>query len=387
MQKGSLKPRKGRWIFQFRRPMVSNGEVVWTNTSVSLGPAEGPKAITQQEAERRAAELIREVVGKAAPAQTGTEITVAEAADLFLYERAGDLSPRGHQHYEYLFGNFVIPRFGSRTMNSIRSSEIQAMLDELGKGYTYQTVVHIRGAMSALWKHSMRYDRADSDPVSPTRSSGRRPAPQRPLTPEECRRLLKELPPLVRELAEFLLLTGLRIGEALGLQRQDVNLTGRTAYIAGHVVPSGCLIVRRSWGMGRYGPPKTPKSVRVVPLTQHAEKIIRARLEKAGPSPDAPLFTTPSGAIIDAHNTARRVLKPAGERADVGWVHWHTFRHTAASLAELDAIERQRILGHTVMATTVRYTSPLADRVRQGLEAVEGAINGDAEMEGFDPAI
>lgn len=386
MQKGSLSIRRGRWIFQFRRPRPdARGGIHWTNTSISLGPAEGPEAISRREAEAIAAEVLARVLGGAAPEAPSSGLTVAEAADLFLRERARELSPRGHEHYEYLLRQFVLPRLGARTLASVRSSEIQQLLDDVGQRYSHQTCQHVRAALSALWKHSQRYDRADNNPVQPTKASGRRTQPQRPLTPEEARALLRELPADIRALVEFLLLTGLRIGEALGLQRQDVNLSGRTQYLDGHVVPHGCIIVRRAWGRCGYGPTKTFGSMRVVPLTSRAEAILLGRLAAAGNAPDAPLFTTARGAIIDPHNVAARVLKPAGERAGVPWVHWHTFRHTAATLAELDALERQRVLGHTQAATTVRYAAPVAERVREGLSAVEDVLM--AEEGAFDPGI
>ncbi len=374
-------------MLQFRRPVQVNPDYQeWRNTTVSLGPAEGSEALTRREAEAMAAELLTRVLGPVGERPSG-RITVAEAVDLFLRERAQDLTRRGHEHYEYILTRFVLPKWGSREMESIRSSEVQKWLDECGEWKLRSTVQHIRAAMSVLWRWSMRYDRVNSNPIPATRASGRPSGPQRPLTPEECRRLLRELPAGVRELAEFLLLTGLRIGEALGLQRGDVNLSGDARIIDGHVVPHGCFIVRRAFGIHGYIPPKTPQSVRVVPLTSHAERLIRARLEAARPADDAPLWTGPQGGVLNAHNIATRVLKPAADRADVGFVHWHTFRHTAATLAELDVLERQRVLGRTQTATTARYSAPVADPARNGLQAIDPAVIDGSDYEELDSCI
>jgi len=380
MQQGSISIRNGKWCLQL---MVDGGAVEWRATRATLGPAEGADALSRREA----AALVRQLL---AQIQVGPEVTrratVAEAVDGFLRDRSAELKRSGLEHYSYLFRSFILPRWATVPLDNITTAEIQRWLQQLAaQGYAYQTVHHVRTAMSVMYHWSMRYDLVDRNPVLPTRATGRRTAIQRPLTPEEARALLRELPALCRDLVEFLLLTGLRVGEAAGLQAGDVNLSRETRIVDGHIVPPDCLVVRRAWTRwGTYTTPKTARSVRVIPLTPRALDIISARVARAD-GPESPVWTGPRGGVLNVHHLGRRVLKPAARRAGMEWVHWHTFRHTAATLAEMDAIERQRVLGHTQVSTTVRYSAPVAERVRRGLAVIEHAISAKGAAEGFVP--
>ena len=61
----------------------------------------------------------------------------------------------------------------------------------------------------------------------------------------------------------------------------------------------------------------------------------------AGRDPDALLFTSETGRMVDQSNLASRVLKPAARRAGVPWASFHTFRHTAASAFFRGGLERE----------------------------------------------
>lgn len=68
------------------------------------------------------------------------------------------------------------------------------------------------------------------------------------------------------------------------------------------------------------------------------------------------VFSTDSGRAHSARNTYRW-LKPAVERASVGWAAWHTLRHTAASrwlLSGLTIAQVAKLLGHEDPGFTLR---------------------------------
>ncbi len=77
----------------------------------------------------------------------------------------------------------------------------------------------------------------------------------RALTEDELRRLLANVAPDSRLLAEFLAHTGLRISEAVALRWGDLDLGRRRVQ------------VRRRFYRGSYGPPKSRYGRRDVPLT------------------------------------------------------------------------------------------------------------------------
>lgn len=383
MQTGSIRIRNGRWELQYRRPVKTAAGVEWRPTCVKLGPAVGREAISRERAEQLASEFLRRLT----PPIVAGPGTVGHLAVEFLRRRR-DLTPGGRAHYEYIFKTFIIPKFGAMKADQVTPLLVQQWLDELAGTYSAQTVRHVRTAAGTLFRWAQRYELVNHNPVPPTTASGKQTEPRWALSVEELRALLAELPPLYREFAEFLVLTGLRVGEALGLQRGDVNMSPTSVLIDGLIVPPACFVVRRAYGRHGYVPPKTPASRRVVPLTPRARAILEARLAVIPAEPTAPIWTGPRGAIIDAANTLKRVLHPAARRAGLSRpVSWHVFRHTAASLAStaLDFAERQKVLGHTVASTTVRYTTPQVESVRQRLSmAIDEALD---DTNGFDPCI
>lgn len=170
-------------------------------------------------------------------------------------------------------------------------------------------------------------------------------------TPEQLATVIEGAPERHRLLLELLAATGLRISEAIALQRLHVQLEGGE--------PEVC--VRRALVRGRIEPPKTKHGRREVRLPASLASKLRAHL--AG-QPDqestAILFPNESGAPLDPSNLRPRVLKPLVRQAGAPWAGFHTFRHTFASMhlrRGTNLLQLSRALGHHSPAFTLtRYT-------------------------------
>jgi len=83
------------------------------------------------------------------------------------------------------------------------------------------------------------------------------------------------------------------------------------------------------------------------------------RRDSEWPGDEDLVFTDTAGGYLHVGNLRRRVLKPARQEADLGWVGFHTLRHTCASMLFAqgrDAVQVQRWLGHHSAAFTLsRY--------------------------------
>jgi integrase len=131
-------------------------------------------------------------------------------------------------------------------------------------------------------------------------------------------------------LSRFLLVTGWRRGEAIGLRGSDLDLPRRTATL---------------------GETKTGRSVR--PLSTAAVKLLRSAATK----PDALVFPASrgTGLMTGYPKFWRRILKPAELSADVTP---HTLRHSFASLAADMGYSEPTIaalIGHAGRSMTSRY--------------------------------
>jgi integrase len=167
--------------------------------------------------------------------------------------------------------------------------------------------------------------------------------PVKALTEEELDKLLNALPAEWRLLFDFLAATGLRIGEAIALRWQDIDLSRRRVH------------VRRRFYRGTFASPKSKYGRRDVPLTSRLAQELELRwmLED---NVEGLVFPSLRGTVLDSANVMRRVLKPAALTAGVPWAGFHTFRHTAATMLfrrGLNAKQVQLWLGHHSAAFTL----------------------------------
>jgi integrase/recombinase XerD len=157
-----------------------------------------------------------------------------------------------------------------------------------------------------------------------------------------------------RTLLELLYAAGLRIGEATGLDREDLSFDGAFVRVIGkgdreRLVPLGEIALDwlRRWTSG-------PR-----------DRLLA--LGHVAPSRGGPLFLGPRGRRL-ARQQAWASVKRAAARAGLGSrVSPHTLRHSFAThLLEGGADLRivQELLGHASISTTQLYTHVTGERIR-----------------------
>ena len=176
------------------------------------------------------------------------------------------------------------------------------------------------------------------------------------LTVEEVERLLDAASGLrARTLLELLYAAGLRISEALGLDREDLSIDGAFVRVIGkgdheRLVPVGDIAL--DW-IGRW-------------LAEERPGLLA--LGRVGPERGGPLFLGDRGGRLarqQAFATVRAAARGAGLSDRVSP---HTLRHSFAThLLEGGADLRivQELLGHASISTTQLYTHVTGERVRE----------------------
>jgi integrase/recombinase XerD len=164
-----------------------------------------------------------------------------------------------------------------------------------------------------------------------------------------------------RALLELLYGTGARISEAVGLDVDDLDLSGQSRSAA---VPA---VVRLSGKGGKQ---------RIVPVGSFARAAIEAYLIRARPllaraartaQATPALFLNARGGRLTRQG-AWGALRAACERAGLAEVSPHTLRHSFAThLLDGGADVRvvQELLGHASVTTTQVYTLVTVDRLRE----------------------
>jgi len=176
------------------------------------------------------------------------------------------------------------------------------------------------------------------------------------LTIEEVERLLDAVPDLRgRTLLELLYAAGLRVSEALGLDREDLSIDGGFVRVIGkgdreRLVPVGDIAL--DW-LGRW-------------LAEGRPSLLEAG--KVAFDRGGPLFLGDRGRRL-ARQQAFAIVRAAARRAGLPErVSPHTLRHSFAThLLEGGADLRivQELLGHASISTTQLYTHLTGERVRE----------------------
>ncbi len=163
--------------------------------------------------------------------------------------------------------------------------------------------------------------------------------------------------------------TGLRPGELLGLQWQDIDFEGVD------------LHVNRQWTrQGVFGPPKTDAAYRRIPLSDDLAASLRDHHKKAlamGLASEV-IFPSRTGGPLSHRNVERRGFDRAAELAEVEGVSFYSLRHAFASRMIFRGISPTvlaRLMGHESSAITERRYTHLFDMVRTD-DAVRQAMSG-----------
>jgi integrase len=235
-----------------------------------------------------------------------------------------------------------------------------------GRLFSKSTIRQNVGVLRALLGDAMEEGLIRSNPARGIRvvvpegdGTGRAPAAEkRAMTIAELKLVLGALPPEWRLMFELLGHSGLRIGEAIELRwGRDLGLDDRPR-----------IKLRWQFADGRVCEPKTRYGKRDIPLSPGlTSKLLLAQ----PPNADGQLvFTTSFGTRLNRHNLYRDVLGPAVRSVGLGWVTFHTFRHTCASLlfapkdhggGEKNVKQVQEWLGHHSPAYTLREYVHLID--------------------------
>ena len=282
--------------------------------------------------------------------------------------------------YTNIARKHLIPGLGSRPLDRIRPSDVEALI--VGKrraGLAPSTVRSIYTVLRSALDVAVCDDLLRRNPATAVKrpTVDRQDAPY--LNAEQAQRLLEEIRgDRLEALFRLMLATGLRRGEALGLHWRDIHLDEGMLRVR-------WILTRTSQGL-QLGEPKTDKSRRTVPLPRSAVETLqahRARQEDDRRSAGATwrdnslVFTTEIGTALEPRNVLRR-FEQLAQRAGLEGVHLHTLRHSAASFllaAGTHTKVVQEHLGHSSYAITADIYSHVdptlrreaADRLDQAL--------------------
>ena len=294
------------------------------------------------------------------------------------------LKHAGKKHYEYILSKHVVPALGDVRLRDVDTDRVQALVKhKIESGYSVQTAVHIRNAISAVFNHAkLKRAYTGDNPAQGVRMPEMSRKEAHALSFQMGRDLLSILPPTARTMALLSMTTSLNVAEMLALRWKRVNLTDDIAIVGAEVMNAWSLAVRENCYRGQFGSVKAKSRRRDVPLSR---SVVSALLELKSASkhsgPEDLVFVTRNGTPLSERNLLRRALKPAGVKLGIPWLSWHVFRHTHATLGEqigMALSDRQAQMGHGDVRMTMHYTHSDMDRRRRSIETMTDrlVVNG-----------
>lgn len=358
-QRGSLVRIGRKYYGRFSKWVLAGNQAEWKAVKEVLCATSEGKA--------RALALLNERVAEAngpAAVLLGHATVQQFIETKFKPEHIDHKKASGRDHYEWALGH-ILPALGDFRLAQVSQGILQGFIDaKVEAGLSAQSVKHLRNALSAIWKHALRTGCYRGMPPTQWLSTPSVPSvtTRTALTASQARALLAQMREPYRTLALVVMSCGLRIGEALALDWEHVDLERRV------------IRIRRNWTHGEFGTLKTRLSVRDLPLSEEAALALEAMESRHVQYPGAWLvFRNRYGQPLDAHNIAARELKPACKAAGIPAIGWHVMRHTAITLiqqAGATGVEAQRFAGHANASMTDRYTHGEVDRLRTSVDAV-----------------
>jgi integrase len=248
-----------------------------------------------------------------------------------------DHSPRTLQAAEARLRRHLLPTLGKRQLRAISVSVVRRWQNELRATVGYDTVMACRSLLYRILQaaeddrrieaNPVRKVPAPKPPVDPAALLGR--GKRRVYTPEEFGHLLAGTLPFYRDHFICLVGTGLRAGELLGLRARRVDLDRRQLEVLEVRYDAG------PFGSGYKNRPKSPASIRVVPLAGPVAEAIARRFPPNGDL-DALVFTGPGGS-----NGLPRGARSAMSRHGLLRVYKHALLRVADPVASLSYTPRR----------------------------------------------
>lgn len=208
------------------------------------------------------------------------------------------------------------------------------------------------------------------NPIELVRQSSRRIRIPRVLSANEILLLLEELSEPYDTMVIVAACLGLRVSEIVGLQWGDFDWENMT------------VLIQRAVVQCRVGETKTETSSRPLPIDPGlAARLLELRKRTKYSKAEDWVFANDAGRPRWQETILQRQLKPAAERAGVGKIGWHTFRHTYSTMlrsAGTDIKVQQELLRHANIQTTMNiYTQAVSDQKRAAnSKVVEMVLSG-----------
>ena len=309
------------------------------------------------------------------------DMTVTAWFEYWIANIKGDsIRPNTIRNYKERFEHNIKGCIGNMLLSDVKPMHCQNVLNQMKDDYKTSTIYQTRIALYCMFSDAVENDVILKNPVTKAvkYNIGKEPKKVRALTIEEQKKFLEVAKGTSNyNQFAFLLQTGLRTGELIGLQWSDIDFKKKVIHI------QRSMEYRYSVGEWRIGEPKSKSGYRDVPLTEEAIAILKNQREKLKSikviNMEFKDFVFLSRKGEPTKNSAYdTTLFKLCDKAGIDRFSMHVLRHTMATRAIEGGIRPktlQVILGHSNVGITMNlYVHVTEDEKMKELEKIENTL-------------
>jgi integrase len=324
---------------------------------------------TNKELNERARGIRDGVATNKPPAPRGGKRTVAQAWSDYQRDWMQDLRKSTQQGYASIWRQHLEPHLANLTVREVSRDRLREVLEETTKGgLSTKTRNHVLEVMKAFFGFCVDKGLAGTNPATGIKKKKASEPAKIAATGPDISALKRELDGQDLLLVWLLEVSGLRFGEALGLQWTDLMGKGwrRRA-----------VQVRQDFVRGEVGYTKTDPSKRTVPITPRLADALATMFNQRNAQPEDFVFTKTDGKKpMGGDDWRKRVFKPASKRAGVRFQIKDLRDHAITRWVEsgdMNLLEVQEVAGHTQAQTTMGYFRRSGTSLKKARDAAERA--------------
>lgn len=337
-------------------------------------------AKTRAEATRKLNEY-KKTLNLENPQQTRKK-TVNEYFEFWLGNKKIELKSSSYRRLESTFETYIKPNFGRLQFATVRTEDVQKLINKHQSDKSYSTVKKIYDSLNALFKYDQSLPPqqrvASYNPCTNVIIKNNKASEKEEIkiyTDDEISKIKTEINRKTKnnkliypygKIYILVLNTGMRIGEALALDKADIDFDSKTISISKNMTmgskDGGYLTKAQS-------STKTAAGKRTIAMNKAAISAARELFEMF-PNTTA-LVVNKNGKKVtlqNAEKTFKQILKSAG--VDTDGRACHALRHTFATKM-FEAKKDIKIISHMLGHSSVSITYDIYVTVLQKMEAKE----------------
>lgn len=301
--------------------------------------------------------------------------------DYWISIKERTVRPNTVRNYSERYKQNIAPVIGKMLLADVKPIHCQMIMNQMAdEGYRTSTINQTRVALFNMLNYAYQNDVIMKNPCNAMVKSniGKPSNKKEALTLERQKRFVNGISGNTYELQyKFLLQTGLRTGEMIGLKWSDVDFKKRT------ITVNRSMEYRHSAKEWRIGEPKSQSGYRTIPLTDDAVAILKKQKQKNACFKLIPIewsefvFLCKKGTPVK-NSTYDTMLFKLCDKIGIPRFSMHVLRHTFATRCIEGGMKPktlQTILGHSNIGITMNlYVHTTEDEKHKEIEKIAASL-------------